>query len=192
MANMNELLPFLLQFLNKVMPTTLMKMVVASTVIISLSVPGAPELIHQTWPSLKAPGMLLSKLCSVFSVLFLGSFVLSVISIKRINELDKNILELGDIKQNYDISIRENRKIKIQQWKQDITNYSEDFVSFKKTYTFQDLKEELTLYEFQLFCPELCTVKTGHIIFGDPKRYDDKMARFREIVSEKEKEWGIY
>ena len=141
---------------------------------------------------------LLPQIIGPITLLFLGSFVLLVIALFNNRKLNKNILSLptAPISQGgFSSLLLENRKEKIHQWKEDISLHRGDFSSFRKTYTFNELKAELSPKELESFCPEVRYDKNGRMIIDisiTRGKQVDKMGRFQEIVSKKEKDWGIY
>jgi|WetSurMetagenome_2_1015567.scaffolds.fasta_scaffold00054_55 hypothetical protein len=92
---------------------------------------------------------------------------------------------------------REHRKDKIRQWRDDIFKNRDNFNDFKKTSTFQELKDKLSPVELKDFLFEPVSISgdsAGNPVINVDMAYHkeiDKLGRFQEIISQIEKEWKL-
>lgn len=77
----------LMAYVKTVLPTHPMWLVVLATIAIATLSISLPGYLHETWPELKIPEQLLFQAAFVSTILFFGSFVLLVLSLRHIHQL---------------------------------------------------------------------------------------------------------
>jgi hypothetical protein len=189
--NQNDMRSFMNQYLKKFLPTAPMRLVAGLTLLLTSLAQYLPEQIHSVWPELKAPGMLLSKLCVATTILFLGTFIILIMLLSENKKLQKGISKITYDKQNPDTEILRNRKAKILSWREQLNKYNHisdlyNLPIYQELYTLIPANEREKLFANSAV---VCNI-VGDVVLADDMN-NRVIKRFYKAISDLEKEWGL-
>jgi hypothetical protein len=102
----------LIEHVKNILPTVALRIATATTLGTAISIAALPGYLKEVWPELHIPEILLFQLALIFTTLFVGSFVLIVLLLRYIKNLNTlHSCALSEIQNSFTPSnIRENEK----------------------------------------------------------------------------------